>query len=124
MPVTHLIVGPAEHGVTRFGVDLVESLRHNGFESLASGTPPPSGGVHLQFTDRLFGHTPEQAADAVRALAQDIRRRGGKLTVTLHDLPQPSDGPGMADRAECYRAVSRRAAATVVSSDHEAEIVR
>lgn len=119
--VTHLIVGPGEHGVTRFGSDLVKSLRDNGFDapSATAAEPPPAGGVHLQFTDRLFGSTPEHAVDAVRALAHGVRRSGGRVTVTLHDLPQPSDGANHHRRRTAYADIAALADGVVVSSEHE-----
>ncbi|TDY05060.1 hypothetical protein BCL50_3842 [Mycolicibacterium litorale] len=121
MPVTHLIVGPREHGVTRFGVDLVESLRANGFHApaLEALQPPLWGGIHLQFTDRLFGTTPQQAADTVRTLVDDVRRCGGRVTATLHDLPQPSDGNSLHRRLAAYGEVSALVDGVVVSSEHE-----
>lgn len=121
MPVSHLIVGPGEHGVTRFGMDLAQAMRDNGFDapSWRAPEPPPSGGVHLQFTDRLFGSTPEQAADAVRTLVHAIRQRGGRVTATLHDLPQPSDGTHHERRRTAYADVAALVDGVVVSSEHE-----
>ncbi|WP_197375829.1 glycosyltransferase family 4 protein [Mycolicibacterium baixiangningiae] len=119
--VTHLIVGPSGHGVTRFGVELAQAMRDNGFDAPAWRTPepPPSGGVHLQFTDRLFGSTPEQAADAVGVLVCDIRQRGGRVTATLHDLPQASDGTHHDQRRAAYAEVAALVDGVVVSSEHE-----
>ncbi|KUI24336.1 hypothetical protein AU196_20820 [Mycobacterium sp. IS-1742] len=124
-PVTHLVAGPGAHGVTRFGRELVRALRNNGFEAPMVHTAHAAlrvaapGGVHLQFTDRLFGGTPEQAAEAVRALVHDIRRCGGRITVTLHDLPQPSDGTHHGRRCAAYAEVAALVDGVVVSSEHE-----
>ncbi|MBO0678594.1 hypothetical protein JRC04_14080 [Mycolicibacterium sp. S2-37] len=125
--VTHLIVGPGEHGVVRFGVALAQSLCHNGSESpqlrLAGAHDTlrslPDGGLHLQFTDRLFGSTPEEAAEAVRAVVDHTRGRGGRVTATLHDLPQPSDGTHHHRRRAAYAKVTALLDGVVVNSEHE-----
>ena len=55
--------------------------------------PRPADGparVHLHVTDHLLGRSPEEALAVVAALAAR-----GPVSLTLHDLPQPSDGtPG------------------------------
>lgn len=129
----HLVLGSSAHGVTKYGARVQRALADNGYDAhdvlratdIADATTALGTAdfdvVHVHVTDRLFGDSPREAAAQFDSIADAA---GVPVTVTLHDLPQPSDGPGMADRAECYRAVSRRAAATVVSSDHEAEIVR
>lgn len=116
--VSHPIDGPREHGVTRFGLELVDALRDNGFATLA-GDCPEAGGLHLQFTDRLFGETPEQAAEAVRAVIDRTHERGGRVTATLHDLPQPSDGTNADRRRTAYAGVVTALDGVVVSSEHE-----
>jgi glycosyltransferase involved in cell wall biosynthesis len=73
--------------------------------------------VHVHVTDRLFGRTPAKARRAVLSMIEGLRR---PVSVTLHDLPQPSDGPVMAARIEFYRAVARAASGVIVSSRHEA----
>ncbi|OBB57711.1 hypothetical protein A5757_19775 [Mycobacterium sp. 852013-51886_SCH5428379] len=122
-----MIVGPAEHGVTRFGIDLAQSLRDNGFDhphlraadADAALRLPPQGALHLQFTDRVFGRTPEEAAEAVRAVVDGIRGRGGRVTATLHDLPQPSDGTHHHRRRTAYAQVVALLDGVVVNSEHE-----
>ena len=132
MITTVLVVGPAGHGVTgtalgqeaalralapvhplrRTAVPDVAELR----AALRAAAPGP---VLVHVTDRLFGTTPEQAADAVVALAQER-----PLVVTLHDLPQASDGPRNAPRrATAYRRMAEAAAAVVVSSAHEQRLL-
>jgi glycosyltransferase involved in cell wall biosynthesis len=118
VPVTHLVAGPREHGVTRFGLELVEALRDNGFHTLAA-EPSAQAGVHLQFTDRLFGGSPADAAAAIRAIVDATHRHGRRVTATLHDLPQPSDGAGFDRRRTAYRDVADLLDGVVVSSDHE-----
>ena len=121
-PPEHLIVGPDRHGVVRFGIALQEALDARGFPMdlrRSPGIPPDGLGLHLQFTDRLFGADARQAAVAVCALAAEVRRGGGRVTATLHDLPQPSDGVHHSTRAGAYAALSTALDAVVISSDHE-----
>ncbi len=117
-------MGPPEHGVTRLALQLagddevVRVPRPVGpadvadlVRTLAAGAGP----LHVHVTDRLFGASPEQAREVLTALAA-VRA----LSVTLHDLPQPSDGvASMPRRAACYSAVARAARRVVVSSEHE-----
>ncbi|MEV3903637.1 glycosyltransferase [Mycobacterium sp. NPDC050551] len=128
--VTHLVVGPRRHGVVRFGVDLTQALRDNGFDlhavctaGIADVPHAWTGGAHLQFTDRLFGGTPEEAADAVAVVAGAVRSGGGRVTATLHDLPQPSDGTNHRRRLAAYRSVAAAADGIVVSSEHERSLL-
>ncbi|AKT52502.1 hypothetical protein ADJ73_01420 [Arsenicicoccus sp. oral taxon 190] len=77
------------------------------------------GHVHLHVTDKLLGRTAAQAADVLTALAAQVR-----LTVTLHDLPQPADGPGGFERrAAAYAQVVAAVHGVVVSSRHEAALL-
>jgi len=131
---TVLVVGPAEHGVN--GVALAQEaalravapgpvhlLRRTGRPAVdelraAVRTAPP-GPLLVHVTDKLFGTTPEEAADVVVALAQER-----PLVVTLHDLPQASDGPRNAPRrATAYRRMAQAAAAVVVASSHEQRLL-
>ena len=129
MTVTHFLVGPRPHGVVRFGWDLHRRMRTEGFDVRRQWTahhgivsmPLRVDAVHLQFTDRLFGDSPEIAAQNVASLAAAARR---KVTVTLHDLPQSSDGKNFARRTEAYAAVSAACRGVVVSSRHERELLR
>lgn len=127
-----LVVGPAQHGVTaaalaQAGVPgpgpaprTVRRDRVVGPDDLGALVAELRGHVvHAHVTDRLFGASPEEAADVVVALARECR-----LVVTLHDLPQPSDGTvNHPRRARAYAAVARAAAAVVVSSDHERRLL-
>jgi len=129
---TCLVVGPAEHGVTAAALVQAEALgaqgpvvvaRHPGRPAAAElldavrGAAPGVVSVHV--TDKLFGRTPEEAADVVVALAQ-----ARPLVVSLHDLPQASDGPVNAGRrATAYRRMAQAAAAVVVASHHEARLL-
>lgn len=127
-PIVHLVLGPAEHGVTRHALELaaagVSRVLHLAEPSppttpevrrLLSGVAHPGTPVHAHVTDRLWGSTPEAAAELVTAIAARFR-----LSLTLHDLPQSSDGEtGFARRAAAYRRMATTAVAVQVSSEHE-----
>ncbi|CAN5719683.1 hypothetical protein BH09ACT7_BH09ACT7_09560 [soil metagenome] len=120
--MVHLIVGPQHHGVVRFGLELNAALVAGGYavaERRTLGAVPPGRGVHLQFTDRLFGADAEQAAAIVSDLAAEVRRGGGRITGTLHDLPQPADRAHYAVRARAYVLLSAALDGVVVNSEHE-----
>ncbi|MET0475961.1 MAG: hypothetical protein ABW001_15110 [Mycobacterium sp.] len=131
--VVHLIVGPEHHGVVRFGIELQAALRADGFagthhraddpSGLLPAAVPPGWGVHLQFTDRLFGADASAAVAAVRELVAQVHRGGGRATATLHDLPQPGDLANYATRARAYTALSTILDGVVVSSDHERKML-
>ena len=116
VPAQHT-AGDPRHGVVRFARDLAAAL---GRPLLCDGAPPPGEPVHVHFTERLWGAGPEDAAAAMEALAAR-----GPVTVTLHDLPQPTDGPGRyARRVAAYRRVVRAARGVAVSSAHERRLLR
>lgn len=127
MTPTQVLVGPRHHGVVRVGLALRSAMQTAGLPVVQVWTPDvatvPSevtdGGVHLQFTDRLFGDTPDAAARAVAAIASRTR-----VTVTLHDLPQASDGCRADQRAAAYADVVARSAGVVVNSEHERELLQ
>lgn len=137
MSAVCLVVGPAEHGVVEVALD-----QHRALARSASGAAPvhlvrlaerpgsealleavraaPPGPVLVHVTDKLFGRGPEEAADALVALAGERR-----LVVALHDLPQASDGAvNHPRRAAAYRRVAQAAAAVVVASRHEERLLR
>ncbi|TRW82797.1 glycosyltransferase family 4 protein [Mycolicibacterium sp. 018/SC-01/001] len=116
MTVTQALIGPRHHGVVRFGLAL--PLPHVWSPDIAGLPPLAGGGVHLQFTDRLFGDTPEAAARAVAAIA-----RRARITATLHDLPQRSDGRIADRRAAAYAEVITQSAGVAVSSEHERDLL-
>jgi glycosyltransferase involved in cell wall biosynthesis len=106
-----VITEDPQHGVTQYAARLAAALH---------GHPPLDGLAHLHFTDRLWGSDPDAAASAVERLAAR-----GPVTVTLHDVPQPSDGTeSLARRADCYARVVAVAAGVVCNSRHEAALVR
>lgn len=113
-PVHHLVTGPPEHGVTRCARQL----------SSATGSPvissfrdlPVDLPIHVHFTDRLFGRTAREAAEV---FVSEAGRHRAPITVTLHDIPQASDGAAFDARTECYRQVIDCVSGVVVSSMHE-----
>jgi glycosyltransferase involved in cell wall biosynthesis len=132
--VAQVLVGPRRHGVVQFGLVLDAAVRrHIGHTQLtwvpdATGLsrriPAESQVIHTQFTDRLFGADPDAAAAALVRLAKTARARGSAFTVTLHDLPQPSDGVHHEARVRAYRTVISASDRIVVSSEHERDLLR
>ncbi len=120
------VIGPGSDGVPLYAAQICAMVAR-----LTGSNPAPvvddlegmtssDGPMHLHFTDRLFGNTPREAADRVVEMA--ARR---PITVTLHDLPQPSDGPDrMINRAAAYRRVADAVDALVCNSSHEAALLR
>lgn len=112
----HLLLGPETHGVNRYagevggaaGAHVVRDVDH-----LSAG-----GSVHLHITDRLLDRDPAAAAAAVESLARRVR-----LTVTLHDVPQPTDGPVFQARAAAYGRMVRASHAWATNSWHEHALV-
>jgi hypothetical protein len=122
-----VLVGPPRHGVSAYATDLAEALTAAGFRVSMPVVPDAEAAVaraagtdrvHVHFTDRIFGSSPEDAADRVERMAALTR-----LSVTLHDLPQPSDGTRFARRARAYGRVLAAVRGAVVSSEHEAGLV-
>ena len=133
----HLLIGPPEHGVVRYAELLLAAAevpdaqvlrlpRLVGaddlamvLDSLAAMEVDIPARVHLHLTDHLLGRSPEEALQVVRLLA-----RRGPVSLTLHDLPQPSDGTPAARRRDCYAGLAEAAVGVVVSSHHEAALLR
>lgn len=122
--ITHLVVGPAEHGVRRYAARLAElCTERSTVVELAgpeAGTTLVGARVLCHFTDRLFG---SDAHGAARRLGEWCRG-AEQLTVVLHDIPQASDGVSRRVRAEGYLAVCELADRIVVNSSHEALLLR
>lgn len=112
----HLLLGPDTHGVTRYAGEVADAARAPVVRDVAELVP--GAAVHLHLTDRLLGRDPHDAAAAVEQLARRVR-----LTVTLHDVPQPTDGPVFAARAEAYGRIVRASHAWATNSWHEHDLV-
>ena len=115
------VTAEERHGVTGTARDLaaaVEAATGRRLRVPAAallGDDPPAR-AHLHFTDRLWASSPAEAA----ALVERIAARTA-LTVTLHDVPQASDGPrNLPRRTDCYARVAAAARGVVVNSRHEA----
>jgi len=122
-PPRLLMVGPQHHGVVQYAIDVADAVVHADprAERMYASTPADAvlllDGVdraHVHVTDRLFGRSPEEAADAVERLADAT-----ELTVTLHDVPQTSDGRMLDRRIAAYARFIAAAHATAVNSRHE-----
>ena len=109
-----LLVGPAEHGVTRYAADLAAAIA--GTSGAAPEEPPAR--MHAHVTDRIFGTSLEDAAERVERIGATTR-----LTITLHDVPQQSDGANFARRIDAYRRFVGAAEGVVVNSRHEAMLL-
>lgn len=121
-PIVLVHLGDERHGVDRYAREVAgEAALALGRdcsslpEALPSGVP-----VHLHYTDRLWGRSPEESAEAVERIA-----RRGPVSVTLHDLPQASDGPAsQLRRGAAYRRVVACATHVVCNSAHELGLLR
>lgn len=126
-PPVQLIVGPAGHGVAAYAADVASALRERipetrvihvatAPEAIAVARTAPR--VHVHVTDRLFGGSPEEAAQNIERLAEVTR-----LTITLHDVPQVSDGAALTRRVSAYGRFLGAAHAAAVNSRHEQQLV-
>ncbi|MGX6607344.1 hypothetical protein ACWKSP_35245 [Micromonosporaceae bacterium Da 78-11] len=119
-PPALAVTADERHGVTVAARDLAAAVEaatglHLRLPAAALLGEHPPARAHLHFTDRLWGSSPADAA----ALVERIAARTA-LTVTLHDVPQASDGPAnLPRRTDCYARVAQVAHGVVVSSRHE-----
>ena len=109
----HVIPGPHGHGVDLCARQLAGATGARVVDSLGD-LPLDPGPAHLHVTDRVWGASPEEAAQrvAVACLARPT-------TLTLHDLPQATDGAAADRRSQAYAAMAHAAVGVVVSSEHE-----
>lgn len=116
----HLVPGDPRHGVAVYARQVAQTCG----AAISQALPGPRtavavGPVHLHFTDRIWGDSPEAAASAIEALAARH-----PVSVTVHDVPQPSDGPlSHPRRADCYRRVAAASRGIVCNSHHEAALL-
>ncbi|WP_265442712.1 hypothetical protein [Flexivirga meconopsidis] len=122
----HLVVGPEHHGVVAHAQLLLSQPPFAGTsvvraadaqQARARLRPHPDTDVHVHFTDQLFGGVGRARSTLAELTA------GRRYSVTLHDVPQPSDGPLQSARSEVYRSVARGSRLVVVSSRHEARLL-
>ena len=112
----HLLLGPDTHGVTGYAGLVAEAAGApvaRDVTQLVGGEP-----VHVHVTDRLISRDPAAAATAVESLARYVR-----LTLTLHDVPQPTDGPVFPARAQAYGRMVAAGHAWATNSWHEHALV-
>jgi glycosyltransferase involved in cell wall biosynthesis len=118
LPVT-LLLGPPRHGVVQYARDVAHAGDLPIGTLAGRGDEPGSRRVHLHVTDQALAASPDRAAERIAAIAARAR-----LTVTLHDVPQPSDGArNLARRGTAYREIAALARAVAVSSRHEAGLL-
>lgn len=115
-----LLVHPGTHGVAMYGREMAEAVRATDPSIEIVGADQRDAAdrgapLHVHFTDRLWGRSPEEASQAFVALAA---RRA--VSVTLHDVPQASDGErNLPRRRAAYAAVAEAARGVAVNSEHE-----
>lgn len=120
-----LLAHPGDHGVAVYSRDLAAAVTaaRPGARTVvpADLTRLDAGSaVHAQFTDRLWADSPEEAARRFAELAARLR-----ISVTLHDMPQESDGArNRVRRRDAYALVARSARGVVVNSAHESALLR
>ena len=115
--LTLALAGPDRHGVRLHALALARFTPHLRRVNIEDG-PLPSGPVHLHFTDRIFGR------DALEASSHFAGLVGSRpMTVTLHDLPQVSDGRSFERRRQGYARVVAGARGVQVSSEHERRLL-
>jgi len=122
-PPLQLIVGSRGHGVVEYAIDLASALEAAdsrtqvalvGDVAHAIRRASIAASTHVHVTDRLLGRSPEEAALNLERLAAVTR-----LTITVHDLPQTSDGTTLSRRAAAYTRFFTAAHAAAVNSRHE-----
>lgn len=137
-PPVQLLVGPGEHGVVEYAGDVAAALERcspgvavvrspsarealHALDALdgraALGDGPHR--VHVHVTDALFGDDLDAAASALASLTTAHR-----VSLTLHDVPQPSDGErNLPRRAAAYARFVEGAVGVAVNSRHEAQLL-
>jgi len=115
---TYLVVGPDRHGVVQHALRLAGSapvLADALVRAPSVSAVSPCGPVLVHVTDRLFGRSPEEAADRVVALAETAT-----LCVSLHDVPQAGEGAAWsARRRTAYGRIAAAATHLIVASESE-----
>jgi glycosyltransferase involved in cell wall biosynthesis len=134
-----IVLGPAGHGVVEYALDVARATvgadartpvirvadpagLDAALERVGEGDRGDAGAgherLHLHVTDGILGETPAGAAAVVERIARDRR-----VSLTLHDLPQASDGErNLRRRGDAYRRMASAAVGVAVSSRHEAAL--
>lgn len=130
-------VGPAANGISILARRLTAAARARGFSGPVLDEPDPAGLVglgrrlpptvrllHLHVSDWLFADAGADPDATPAALVAELTRRRVRLALTLHDVPQWSDGPVLVRRRSAtYRQWLRSATDVVVSSEHERSLL-
>ena len=103
-PPLHVVQPVADHGVTILAEQLARTVGAP-VADLETAMRAPRTRVHVHVTESLFGADADEAARHLVALGARHR-----MTVTLHDVPQPGNGTAFATRTRAYQAVSDAAA--------------
>lgn len=126
--VVHVVAGPETHGITRHALDLLACGEADVLR-IGPGDDPadrlldlldgsrPDVALHIHLHDTLLG---PRTVDVVRGATRHAR-----TTLTLHDLPDPREGAERyARRSLAYAEMWQAATGVVVSSRHEADLLR
>ena len=130
--------GPVEHGIPYTAQRIARAATGQGFagpvvaepnsariDLLIDRLPASVRLLHLHVNDWLFTDSGADPDRQIAALADLLEARRTALSVTLHDIPQLSDGTKLyARRANTYRQLVERAVGIVVSSEHERTLLR
>jgi len=130
--------GPDEHGITLtarhiataastlgFGGALLHEVRPDRLMTLVDRLPATTRLLHLHANDWLFADAAVDVHHTIAALADRLQRRRVALAVTLHDLPQLSDGDALyRRRCHTYRQLVAVAVGVIVCSEHERSLLQ
>ena len=119
-PVHLLVPEQPRHGVSILAGQLARAAgaRVQDAWSLPRPTSGEAPRAHLHLSDRLVADDPREAVARVHRLA-----RRWRLTVPLHDVPQPADGTSFVRRVETYREMLRPVEGWVTNSRVERDRV-
>ncbi len=126
-PPLQLIVGARGHGVVGYAEDVAWALKILDERTAVASVTDVADAIrhvksavrtHMHVTDGLLGRSPEEAA-------LNLERIGAQthLTITVHDVPQTSDGTVLPRRVAAYTRFFAAARAVAVNSRHEQHLV-
>ena len=125
--------GPDDHGITLtarhiasaaitlgFGGAVLHEAQPDRLMNLVDRLPPSTRLLHLQVNDWLFADAGMDVDHTIATLADRLQRRRVALAMTLHDLPQRSNGDALyRRRCNTYRQMVAASVGVAVSSEHE-----